>query len=82
MWLRFRSLPGSIVLPLVVVSASHCQTYCTSPIYVSTKMVVFGDSTADSGRRFTAPASFDFEDIGPFPFKKLFNAPDEEVRII
>lgn len=44
------------------------------------EMVVFGDSTADSGRRFTAPASFDFEDIGPFPFKKLFNAPDEESK--
>lgn len=42
-------------------------------------MVVFGDSLSDSGRRFNAPASFDFEDIGPFPWKKLFVANDSEV---
>lgn len=44
-------------------------------------MVVFGDSTADSGRRFSAPASFDFEGIGPFPWKKLYNVTDKEVTI-
>lgn len=43
-------------------------------------MVVFGDSTSDAGRRFNAPASFDFEDIGPFPWMRLFDAPDSDVR--
>lgn len=42
---------------------------------------MFGDSLSDSGRRFNAPASFDFEDIGPFPWKKLFVAEDSEVRM-
>ena len=42
-------------------------------------MIVFGDSTSDAGRRFDAPASFDFEDIGPFPFTRLFEAPDSDV---
>lgn len=44
------------------------------------QMVVFSDSNADTGRRFNAPASFDFEDIGPFPWKKLFDGPDSHVR--
>lgn len=43
-------------------------------------MVVFGDSTADAGRRFNAPTSFDFDDIGPFPWTRLFEAPDSNVR--
>lgn len=44
-------------------------------------MIVFGDSTADAGRRFNAPASFDFEDIGPFPWPNLFEAPDSDVSV-
>ena len=43
------------------------------------QMVVFGDSTSDAGRRFNAPASFDFDDIGPFPWTKLFEDPDSDV---
>lgn len=42
------------------------------------KVVVFGDSTSDAGRRFNAPASFDFDDIGKFPFTKLFEEPDSD----
>lgn len=42
-------------------------------------MVVFGDSGSDGGRRMFAPASFDFEDIGKFPWKKLYETPDAEV---
>ena len=42
-------------------------------------MVVFGVSTSDAGRRFKAPASFDFDDIGPYPWTKLFEAPDSDV---
>ncbi|CAM9275156.1 unnamed protein product [Laminaria digitata] len=42
------------------------------------KMVVFGDSASDAGRRFDAPASFDFDGIGPFPWKKLFEEPDSD----
>lgn len=44
-------------------------------------MIVFGDSTSDAGRRFNAPASFDFDDIGPFPWTKLFEAPDSDVSV-
>ena len=43
-------------------------------------MVVFGDSFSDSGRRFNAPASFDYEDIGPFPWTHLYKANDSEVH--
>ena len=43
------------------------------------QMVVFGDSTSDAGRRFNAPASFDFDDIGLFPWTKLFEDPDSDV---
>lgn len=43
------------------------------------QMVVFGDSTSDAGRRFDAPASFDFDSIGPFPFTQLFDEPDRDV---
>eukprot|EP00904_Undaria_pinnatifida_P002403 jgi/Undpi1/12163/HiC_scaffold_5.g01839.m1 len=42
------------------------------------KMVVFGDSSSDVGRRFNAPDSFDFEDIGPYPWTKLFEARDSD----
>ncbi|CAN0269932.1 unnamed protein product, partial [Ectocarpus fasciculatus] len=43
-------------------------------------MVVFGDSNSDTGRRFNAPASFQFEDdgIGPFPWKRLYDGPDSD----
>ncbi|CAN0082397.1 unnamed protein product [Ectocarpus sp. 6 AP-2014] len=46
------------------------------------KMVVFGDSNADTGRRFNAPASFQFEDegIGPFPWKRLYDGPDSDEK--
>ena len=40
-------------------------------------MVVFGDSISDVGRRFNAPASFDYEDIGPFPWTNLFAESDD-----
>ena len=43
------------------------------------QMVVFGDSSSDAGRRFNAPASFDFDGIGPFPWTKLFESPDSDV---
>ena len=42
-------------------------------------MIVFGDSSADAGRRFNAPASFDFDDIGPFPWAYLFEEPGSDV---
>ena len=42
-------------------------------------MVVFGDSTSDVGRRFDAPASFDYPDIGKFPFERLFEDADSDV---
>eukprot|EP00904_Undaria_pinnatifida_P002394 jgi/Undpi1/12155/HiC_scaffold_5.g01831.m1 len=42
------------------------------------KMVVFGDSTSDVGRRFDAPASFDYPDIGKFPFERLFEDADSD----
>lgn len=47
-------------------------------------MVVFGDSNSDVGRRFNAPASFQFEEygIGPFPWKRLFDGLDSDVRYI
>lgn len=44
-------------------------------------MVVLGDSSSDAAdRNFNAPASFDFEGIGPFPWTRLFEAPDSNVR--
>lgn len=43
------------------------------------QMVVFGDSSSDAGRRFNAPASFDFDGIGPFPWEMLFEDPDCDV---
>ena len=43
------------------------------------QMIVFGDSLSDAGRRFNAPASFDFDGIGTFPFTKLFEEPDSDV---
>lgn len=42
-------------------------------------MIVFSDSNADTGRRFNAPASFDFADIGPFPWKRLYDGPESDV---
>lgn len=42
-------------------------------------MIVFGDSTSDTGRRFNAPASFVFDDIGPFPWTYLFEEPRGDV---
>lgn len=45
------------------------------------QMVVFGDSTSDVGRRFNAPSSFDFDDLGPFPWVKMFEAPGSEVSV-
>lgn len=44
--------------------------------------MVFGDSTSDTGRRFAAPGSFDFDDIGVFPWEKLFEAPENNVSMI
>ena len=44
-------------------------------------MVVFGDSGSDAGRRFNAPASLDMDGIGPFPWEKLFEAPDSDVSL-
>jgi len=45
------------------------------------QMVVFGDSTSDSGRRLNAPESFDFEGIGAFPWRKLYATNDAEVSL-
>lgn len=50
------------------------------PVILFPQMIVFGDSASDAGRKFNAPASFDFEDIGPFPWTRLFEAPDSDVR--
>ena len=44
--------------------------------------MIFGDSLSDQGRRFEAPASFEFEDIGVVPWKKIFAANDSEVRVL
>lgn len=52
----------------------------TLPCLLVPQMVVFGDSSSDAGRRFAAPASFDFDGIGPFPWLKLFEEPDSDVR--
>lgn len=49
---------------------------------ITEQFIVLGDSTSDSGRRFDAPASFDFEDIGPYPWARLFEDPDSEVSIL
>lgn len=45
------------------------------------QMVVFGDSNSDTGRRYNAPASFQFEEygIGPFPFKRLYDGTGTDV---
>lgn len=43
------------------------------------QMIVFGDSTSDAGRRFNSPASFDFDDIGPYPWTYLFEEPGSDV---
>ncbi|CAM9971094.1 unnamed protein product [Scytosiphon promiscuus] len=46
-------------------------------------MVVFGDSISDIGRRYNAPASFQFEEygIGPFPFKRLYDGSGTDTKI-
>lgn len=44
------------------------------------QMVVFGDALSDAGRRFAAPASFNFSEIGKFPWEKLYDAEDPEVH--
>ncbi|CAN0355555.1 unnamed protein product, partial [Ectocarpus sp. 12 AP-2014] len=44
------------------------------------KMVVFGDSQSDAGRRYNAPASHVFEGIGVYPWTKLYEAPDSESK--
>ncbi|CAM9756137.1 unnamed protein product [Scytosiphon promiscuus] len=45
-------------------------------------MIVFGDSNADTGRRFNAPASFQFEEygIGPFPWKRLYDGSGTDTK--
>ncbi|CAN0244602.1 unnamed protein product [Scytosiphon promiscuus] len=45
-------------------------------------MIVFGDSSSDTGRRFNAPASFQFEEygIGPFPFKRLYDGSGTDTK--
>lgn len=45
-------------------------------------MIVFGDSISDAGRRFNAPASFDYPGIGKFPFERLFEDADSDVSDI
>ena len=57
---------------------------CTSGIAFALRdkqMVLFSDSTGDSGRRLNAPASFSFEDIGAFPWRKLFSSNDTDVSL-
>ncbi|CAM9813602.1 unnamed protein product [Ectocarpus sp. 4 AP-2014] len=46
------------------------------------KIVVFGDSNSDTGRRFNAPSSFQFKDdgIGAFPWKRLYDGPDSDEK--
>ncbi|CAM9397410.1 unnamed protein product [Ectocarpus sp. 6 AP-2014] len=44
------------------------------------KMVVFGDSQSDAGRRYNAPASHVYEGIGVYPWPKLYEAPDSESK--
>ncbi|CAM9627570.1 unnamed protein product [Ectocarpus sp. 4 AP-2014] len=47
------------------------------------KMVIFGDSYADTGRAFSAPAAHQFEEygVGAFPWARLFAAPDSDEKI-
>lgn len=46
------------------------------------QMVVFGDALSDAGRRFSAAASFNFSEIGKFPWETLYDAEDPEVTIL
>lgn len=50
--------------------------------FFRTQMIVFGASNSDVGRLYNAPASFQYEQygIGPVPFKRLYAAPDSDVR--
>eukprot|EP00752_Nemacystus_decipiens_P008408 g7518.t1 len=43
-------------------------------------MVVFADSNSDAGRRYDAPASFEFEDIGRWPWRRVFDGPDSDEK--
>eukprot|EP00752_Nemacystus_decipiens_P008410 g7520.t1 len=47
------------------------------------QMVIFGDSYADAGRAFNAPAAHQFEEyeIGPFPWARLYAAPGSDEKI-
>ncbi|CAM9755997.1 unnamed protein product, partial [Scytosiphon promiscuus] len=46
------------------------------------KMIVFGDSNPDTGRRYNAPASFQFEEygIGPVPWKRLYDGSGTDTK--
>ena len=50
-------------------------------IVIIVQLVVFGDSISDQGRRFEAPASFEYEGIGFAPWEKIFVANDSEVSV-
>eukprot|EP00903_Cladosiphon_okamuranus_P017948 g16515.t1 len=45
------------------------------------KMIVFGDSNSDVGRRFSADSSYDFPLIGPFPWEKLYDSSNPDTKI-
>ncbi|CBN74389.1 GDSL-like lipolytic enzyme [Ectocarpus siliculosus] len=42
-----------------------------------TKIIVFGDSNSDAGRRFDAPNVYPFSDIGVYPWEKVYDADGE-----
>lgn len=48
------------------------------------QMVVFADSYADTGRKFRAPASHQYEEygIGPFPWTRLYETVNSDVRCL
>lgn len=72
---RFHGVTRSVVIqcrPDNTLVCMSCHTTLLPYCQRQQQIVVFGDSTSDAGRRFAAPASFDFDDIGPFPWKNLF----------
>eukprot|EP00904_Undaria_pinnatifida_P002392 jgi/Undpi1/12153/HiC_scaffold_5.g01829.m1 len=73
------SLAATAGLALGVVSAQDGELPVNYKKWrVNPKMIVFGDSISDAGRRFNAPASFDYPGIGKFPFERLFEDADSD----
>ncbi len=45
------------------------------------QFIVYGDSNTDVGRRYMSDNSYQFPDIGPFPWPQLYDASNPDVSV-